>query len=132
MSKLAYHLPTIILVLAIIPSLIIPFIDHHSADKQPGHRHLFEFYRHVHSVNHIHNKTSQVENTEHSYPTVYGYDSAIVSVGISMTEKLLDKLLSNSDNDNYFVLKSILDKPTTEPKYTRIYRPPKTISKLLI
>tara|TARA_B100000029_G_scaffold382636_1_gene377954 strand:+ start:903 stop:1112 length:210 start_codon:yes stop_codon:yes gene_type:complete len=69
-----------------------------------------------------------VENTEHSYPTVYGYDSAIVSVGISMTEKLLDRLLSNSDNDNYFVLKSILDKPTTEPKHTRIYRPPKTIS----
>ena len=132
MSKLAYHLPTIILVLAIIPSLIIPFIDHHSAEKQPGHRHLFEFYRHVHSVNHIHNKTSQVENTEHSYPTVYGYDSAIVSVGISMTEKLIDKLLSNSANNNYFVLKGIFDKPATQAKYTRIYRPPKTISKLLI
>ena len=128
MSKLAYHLPTIILVLAIIPSLMLPFIDHHSADRQPGHRHLFEFYRHIHALNHIHNKTNQMADEEHSYHTVFNYDSAMTSVGTSMTERLLDSTLSHSTNISYFILKHISNKPSTKTKYTRFYRPPKSIS----
>ena len=78
MNRLVTYLPSIILLIGLIVPTVGPLVDHHFADRQPGHNHLLLVSDHLHAVDgqHSHLLTGDTEDGEGS-ATLYNYDSGL-------------------------------------------------------
>jgi hypothetical protein len=78
MNRLVTYLPSIILLIGLVVPTAGPLVDHHFADRQPGHNHLLLVSDHLHAVDgqHSHLLTGDTEDGEGSV-TLYNYDSGL-------------------------------------------------------
>jgi hypothetical protein len=81
MHRLAIYLPSILLLLGLALPFAGPLLDHHFADRQPGHKHLLSVAGHLHAIDSPHDHLSGgTEGNAGSEPTTsYNYDTGFVA-----------------------------------------------------
>jgi hypothetical protein len=82
MIRLAQYLPTVLLLMGLALPFAGPLVDHHYADRQPGHKHLFAVGSHLHSVDSSHSHLGGDTGGDADGPspaTVYNYDSGLAA-----------------------------------------------------
>lgn len=78
MNRLVAYLPSIILLIGLIVPTAGPLVDHHFADRQPGHNHLLLVRDHLHAVDGPHSHVLTGESEDGAGPaTLYNYDSGL-------------------------------------------------------
>lgn len=58
MHRLVAYFPTILLLIGLALPYAGPLVDHHFADRQPGHKHLFPVISHLHAIDSPHDHLS--------------------------------------------------------------------------
>ena len=82
MTSPAQYLPTILLLVGLALPFAGPLVDHHYADRQPGHKHLFAVGSHLHSVDSSHSHLGVGTGGDADSPgpaTVYNFDSGLAA-----------------------------------------------------
>jgi hypothetical protein len=78
MNRLVTYLPSIILLIGLIVPTAGPLVDHHFADRQPGHNHLLLVSDHLHAVDGQHSHLLTGDSEGGAGPaTLYNYDSGL-------------------------------------------------------
>jgi len=78
MNRLVAYLPSIILLTGLIVPTAGSLVDHHFADRQPGHRHLLLVRDHLHAFVGQHSHLLTGDSGEATGPaTLYNYDSGL-------------------------------------------------------
>lgn len=82
MTRTATYLPSLLLLISLALPSIGPLIDHHFAERQPGHKHLASLSYHTHAADGRHFHPSTLEGPGSSDPIdggqpvmVYNFDS---------------------------------------------------------
>ena len=88
MHRLTVYFPSTLLLLGLALSFAGPLVDHHFADRQPGHKHLFPVTSHLHAIDsphgHLSGETEESAGSEHT--TFYNYDTGFVASGETLRD----------------------------------------------
>ena len=82
MNRLAVYFPTVLLLLGLALPTVGPLVDHHFADRQPGHNHLFAVSSHLHAIDSLHDHLYGGTEGSTGYsetPTLYNYESGLAA-----------------------------------------------------
>jgi len=81
------RLLALVLLASLSLAVLIPIIDHHSADNMPGHKHLWFVSEHHHGRYHTH-EDPRVEGP--ASLAIFDQESIAATTSLSMSDRLLD------------------------------------------
>jgi hypothetical protein len=120
MSRFIVHFPTLALLVSLLLAVLIPIIDHHSADNMPGHKHLWFVSEHDHGHYHTH-EGPRVEGP--ASLAIFDQESTAATISLSMSGRLLNREYCSFHPTSEFrvpvskhwVLKELFGKPPEKP-----------------
>lgn len=117
------HLPVLFVLAALLFPAVGPLVDHHFAERQPGHLHIgmAGYHAHAHGYEHAHSHASNTDSS--GYPIVlYNYDGAPVAIPAVARADTAMELFLDFEPDSIFMLPLL---PEARAKHNYISPPGK-------
>lgn len=111
MTRIAIHLPSLLLLLSLALPSMGPLVDHHFAERQPGHKHLTSVSYHIHTAasGHFHPSTVEgqglLDPVGDGQPVVlYNFDGGPAASALVLSDDMAVRSIIDYEPSSIFIL----------------------------